>query len=94
MPSPTPGEEKTHVSVQIRDWTAGEELGRKDMDGPWGSKGALAAKIGQEPPGLRQELCCQQAEGSDPSHLLSTAETLLSSGSSFELLRARQSYFS
>lgn len=36
----------------------------------------LAQKIlmVQEPPGLCQELCCQQAEGSDPSHFLSAAE--------------------
>lgn len=55
----------------------------------------LAQKIlmVQEPPGLCQELCCQQAEGSDPSHFLSAAETLLGSGSRCELPHARESYF-
>lgn len=40
-------------------------------------QGCPCSKEGQEPPGLCQELYCQQAGGSDPSHLLSAAGTLL-----------------
>lgn len=65
-------------------------LGTEELDK------SLAEKIlmVQEPPGLHQELCCQQDEGSDPSHFLSAAETLLGSQFSFELPCARESYFS
>lgn len=47
----------------------------------------------QEPPRLHQELCYQQAEGSDPSRFLGATETLLGSQSSFKLPCARESYF-
>ena len=61
---------------------AAKQLGREEPGGP-GRQAEHEPKLsscgegGQLCPGLHEGKCCQQAEGSDPSHLLSAGETQL-----------------